>query len=145
MHQQVVGYLEPSRDEFPAALEAVGKLLFAYAVGQTTETAAKGRAAVYLEVVRDLPGWAVAQAVRKWLRHEAGDYDYHWPPMPPEFRMVCLMQTAPMRQEAIRLERLLNAAGSKDEPERTPEERQRVVDGFKSLSEILGGKLKGST
>lgn len=135
--------LTPKREEFPKALEAIGKLLFAYAIGQTTEHAAKGRAAVYLEVVRDLPGWAVVQAVQKWLRHEAGDYDYHWQPMPPEFRVVVLQQTAAMRHQAVQIERLLSACGAEHEAPKSEEERQRVLDGFKKLSDILGGKQAG--
>lgn len=130
--EQINRALAPSRDQVQASIAAVSKLLFTYAIGQATDADARARSGIYLEVTGDLPGWAIHKAVDKWLRHEAGEYNYHWAPAPPEFRVVVLAQMAELRARAAMLERLLHATGG-EAPSKTEESKARVralAEGF---------------
>lgn len=129
-------YLAPSRDDYALALEAIGRLLFAYskdgvsfADEKQLELAVKRRGMIYYQQVQDCPGWAIKQAVDRWLRAECGeDWDYHWQPMPPEFRVVVLGRMAEAKAEADRLQRLIEAIdGVKPREARSDDSKARVA------------------
>jgi hypothetical protein len=137
------GALNPlTRGEYADAIEAIGKLMFVYSKDYSAQVSekeqadlqrgAQKRAMVYLEQVRDQPAWAIKLAVDRWLRAEAGDYDYHWLPMPPEFRLVVLAQTGEHRAVLAKVERLLNAVAMPT-GEASEGQHQRIKSGFDKL------------
>lgn len=115
--------LEGRRD-VDYSMAKVADLLLALTVGQgMTEGTAKAKARGYMVALDDLPSWAVAEACRRWLRGEAGDHNYNFPPLPPILREVAQHCANVLALERVQLQRLLEADVIEDPREFTDEER----------------------
>jgi hypothetical protein len=85
-------YLQQTADQsvqFEARIAtAISKLISVLAGERKSELADEARSEIYLDVLDDMPCWAVEEAVRKWFRHDCGNdergkpYDYKWAPDP---------------------------------------------------------------
>jgi hypothetical protein len=102
--------------EFEARIAtAVSKLLMVLAGEKKSELAEEARSDVYLDVLDDLPCWAVEEAVRKWFRHDCGadekgnPYDYKWSPDPGALRRIAFIVSFEMKQRIQKMENVLNA------------------------------------
>lgn len=98
-----------------AVATAVSKLIAVLAGERKSDLAEGARADVYLEVLDDVPCWAVEAAVKLWFRHDCGTdekgkpHDYKWAPDPGTLRKIALRQTYEMTGRIGKLERLLSA------------------------------------
>lgn len=68
---------------------------------------AQTRALVYADVLRDLPPFAVAKACDDFCHGRAGDRK--WAPTAAELKAIAETHVAPLRREAIRIDRALAA------------------------------------
>lgn len=112
-------YLQQTADksvEFEARIAtAVSKLLMVLAGEKKSELAEEARSGVYLDVLDDLPCWAVEEAVRKWFRHDCGNdekgnsYDYKWTPNPGTLRRIAFIVSFEMKQRIQKIENVLNS------------------------------------
>jgi len=93
----------------------VSKLLTVLAGERKSDLAEGARADVYLEVLDDVPCWAVDAAAKLWFRHDCGTdekgkpHDYIWAPDPGTLRKIALRQTYEMTGRIGKLQRLLDA------------------------------------
>lgn len=98
-----------------AVATVVSKLLTVLAGEKKSELVEGARADVYLEVLDDVPCWAVDAAAKLWFRHDCGTdekgrpHDYKWAPDPGTLRKIALRQTYEMTGRIGKLQRLLNA------------------------------------
>ena len=133
----LVPAIRDSREGTKAALTALTKLFTWYRLASDDEQGAKGRGAILLSVLADLPAWAIVMAVDQWLGGSAGDHDYRFMPAPAILRSIALNLLAPHRSQAEKIKQLL--AAEQDRPvEPTEGERERIAAGFKELSATLG-------
>lgn len=93
----------------------VSKLMVVLAGERKSDIAEEARADVYLEVLDDVPCWAVESAARKWFRHEAGNdergrpYDYRWAPDPGALRRIAMFETFTLKARATEMQRAIDA------------------------------------
>ena len=70
---------------------------------------------VYLDVLDDVPYWAVDVALKLWFKHDCGTdekgkpHDYKWAPDPGTLRKIALRETYNMSARIGTLQRLLDA------------------------------------
>lgn len=70
---------------------------------------------VYLDVLDDVPYWAVDVALKLWFKHDCGTdekgkpHDYKWAPDPGTLRKIALRETYAMSARIGSLQRLLDA------------------------------------
>lgn len=133
-------------DDAPAArklrLGIVAKMLLAYPIASASTEAGRARAEAYLDALDDVPPWALAAAVRRWNRGEAGeDHDYRWAPYPAVLRKLSLAELADLMPIKTQLENLLAAVSPEEAIARPPttEERAHVTGGFAKLKADLTG------
>jgi hypothetical protein len=94
---------------------AVSKLLTVLAGERKSDLVEEARSDVYLDVLDDVPWWAVDSAVRAWFRHDCGTdergrpYDYKWPPDPGTLRKIALKFTFPISARIKTIQRVLAA------------------------------------
>ena len=91
--------------------DTVGSLIAGYANGRTDAATVAVKADAYLDVLDDLPAWAVREAVRRWRRGEcdAEMRDYDFLPSTARLRQIAdrIAKWAP--GQIIALQRLLDA------------------------------------
>lgn len=98
-----------------AVATAVSKLLVVLAGERKSELSEGARADVYLDVLDDVPYWAVDAAVKLWFRHDCGTdekgkaHDYKWAPDPGTLRKIAQRQTYDMSARIGSLQRVLEA------------------------------------
>jgi hypothetical protein len=93
-----------------ATLVVVTRMMLALPAARQNEASAEARGEAYMVVLDDLPTWAVAAAVRRWYRGDAGDkYDYHWCPAPAELRELARIELWRVMERANKLKELLRA------------------------------------
>jgi DNA-binding FrmR family transcriptional regulator len=94
---------------------AISKLLTVLAGERKSDLVEEARSDVYLDVLDDIPWWAVDSAVRSWFRHDCGTdgrgrpYDYKWPPDPGTLRKIALKFTYPISARIKTMQRMLDA------------------------------------
>lgn len=94
---------------------AVSKLITVLAGERKSDLAEEARSDVYLDVLDDVPWWAVDAAVRAWFRHDCGTdergrpHDYKWAPDPGTLRRIALTLTYPIGARIRTMERVLEA------------------------------------
>jgi hypothetical protein len=94
---------------------AVTSLLLVLPSARKSELGAEARADVYLDVLDDVPWWAVKAAIKRWHRHDCGkdergqEYDYRWAPDPGTLRRVAYGETWEVKQRIRELERIMSA------------------------------------
>lgn len=137
---ELVPAIRDSADGTREALAALTNLFTVYPqmTGERDDVRQRGK--IVLQVLGDLPAWAICEAVSRWLKGEAGPgNNYSFAPAPAVLRAVALGLLEPARNDATKIRTLLAAADN--EPAQPVEgERERVAAGFKSLSEALGEK-----
>jgi hypothetical protein len=108
-------------------LAAIARLLLAYPVSNASQESGVARGGAYLDALDDIPAWAIADAVRRWNRGEAGDgLNYTFAPAPAILRKVALQALQPFL-DAIRdleglddIKTLDEAMAAKADAERNP-------------------------
>lgn len=94
---------------------AVSKVIVVLAGERKSDLAEEARSDVYLDVLEDVPCWAVEAAVRLWFRHDCGTdergraFDYRWAPDPGTLRSIAQQQTFAFSARIGQLERVLKA------------------------------------
>lgn len=94
---------------------AVTWLQMALPSARKSELGAEALADVYLEVLDDVPWWAVKAAAKRWLRHDCGvdergqPYNYRWMPDPGTLRRITFGETWRFKQRIYALQRVLDA------------------------------------
>jgi hypothetical protein len=94
---------------------AVSKLLMVLAGERKTDLAEEARSDVYLDVLDDVPCWAVEAGVRAWFRHDCGmdergrAHDYKWAPDPGTLRTIALREVYAIGSRIAAVQRVLDA------------------------------------
>jgi hypothetical protein len=94
---------------------AVTSLQLVLPSARKSELGAEARADVYLEVLDDVPWWAVKAAIKRWHRHDCGadergqPYDYRWAPDAGTLRRVAHGEIWQIKQRIRDLEKVLDA------------------------------------
>ena len=88
----------------------VARMLMAYPMGNASEESGAARGAAYLDALDDLPAWAIADAVKRWNRGEAGEgMNYNFAPAPAILRKLATKALEPVRDAIYGLEALASA------------------------------------
>lgn len=93
----------------------VTSLLQVLPSARKSELGAEARADVYLDVLDDVPWWAVKAAIKRWHRHDCGTdergepHDYRWAPGPGTLRQVAYRETWGIKQRIRDLQKVLDA------------------------------------
>lgn len=94
---------------------AVSKLLTVLAGERKSDLVEEARSEVYLDVLDDVPCWAVEGAVRAWFRHDCGadergrPHDYKWAPDPGTLRDIAMRETHKLGTRIGSIQRILDA------------------------------------
>lgn len=94
---------------------AVSKLLTVLAGERKSDLVEEARSDVYLDVLDDVPWWAVDSAVRAWFKHDCGTdergrpHDYKWAPDPGTLRKIAMTFTHPIGSRIGVIQRILEA------------------------------------
>lgn len=115
--------------------EAVGKMLLVYAKGPQSEAQTDAKMEAYMDLLMDLPFWAVDEAIRRWRHRNAGlagitTEEYRWAPDPAVLASIAgRIATAPAGR-AVQLRRLLSAVPYDPPTEAQREEAARLAAQF---------------
>lgn len=94
---------------------AVSKLLTVLAGERKSDLVEEARSDVYLDVLDDVPCWAVEAAVRRWFKHDCGTdergraHDYRWAPDPGTLRKIAQEDVYALGARIGKVQRLLDA------------------------------------
>jgi hypothetical protein len=94
---------------------SIAALLMVLPGARKSDLGSEARAEVYLDVLDDVPWWALKAAIRRWHKHDCGldergkPYDYHWAPDPGTLRRIAYGETWPIKQRIRQLEPVLTA------------------------------------
>lgn len=94
---------------------AITALLLVLPTSRKSDLGQEARADVYLDVLDDVPWWAVKAAIKSWHRHDCGNdelgkpYDYRWAPDPGTLRRCAYGETWDVKQRIRKLEKVLSA------------------------------------
>lgn len=97
-----------------AKIALVDLLMRGTANGTITEEGAEARFDLFEIALDDVPAWAVAKAIHRWLRREVPEDverrpNYAFMPSPQTIRAIALLELAPYRRSVADLERLVSA------------------------------------
>ena len=111
------------------------------------EVSAEAKGAAFLDVLEDVPVWAVRSAIRRWQKGQCGNdergrlYDSNWCPAPAALRRVALVEFDRIRNRIAQLERLLAA---KERVEQGEDNRLVMREKFAELLALLRTPPVGS-
>lgn len=94
---------------------SVAKLLTMLAGERKSDLVEQGRSEVYLDVLEDVPWWAVEAAVKRWFKHDCGTdernkpYDYKWAPDPGTLRKIALESVYAIGARIAKVQRVLDS------------------------------------
>jgi hypothetical protein len=94
---------------------AVSKLLTVLAGERKSDLVEEARSEVFLDVLDDVPCWAVENAVRRWFKHDCGTdergrrHDYRWAPDPGTLRKIAQEDAVALRARIDKVRRILDA------------------------------------
>ncbi len=94
---------------------AVSKLLTVLAGERKSDLVEEARSEVYLDVLDDVPCWAVEAAARRWFRHDCGTdergkaHNYTFPPDPGTLRTIALHDVYALGARIGTVQRILDA------------------------------------
>lgn len=94
---------------------SVSKLLTVLAGERKSDLIEEARSDVYLDVLDDVPCWAVENAVRRWFRHDCGtdergkQHDYRWAPDPGTLRKIAQEDCSAFGERIWKIQRVLDA------------------------------------
>lgn len=121
------------------AATAVTKLIVVLAGEKKSDLSNDARNEVYLDVLEDVPCWAVEAAVKAWFRHDCGSdergkpHDYKWAPDPGTLRVIAQQQAFAVSARIGKLQRVLDAREYVD----CSRQLQAGVDAMKGLNKAL--------
>ena len=97
-----------------AKLGIVNTLMMGLAVGKASEAAIDARMDLFEMALDDVPAWAVAEAVRRWVKRACPpsidkNPNYTWPPAPQTLRAMAYDVIAPYVCTMDMLRKLLSA------------------------------------
>jgi hypothetical protein len=106
-------------------LAHVGDLILEYATARMDDRQVAAKAGAYLDVLCDVPAWAVREAIIRWRRGPEGvdEQALDFAPRPHRLRAMAERIALVARGQAARLQRILDA-----EPEDEPSEAQREAN-----------------
>jgi hypothetical protein len=93
----------------------VSTLVTVLAGERKSDLVEEARGDAYLEVLDDIPWWAVDSAKRAWFKHDCGaderglPHNYRWPPDPGTPRKIALTFTHPIGARIRAIQRVLDA------------------------------------
>lgn len=96
-------------------LIAVTKMMLTLPSTTQNEASAEARGEAFMDALDDVPGWAVASAIRRWHRGDCGkkpngqEYDYHWCPAPAELRQIAKAEAYRIESRIALIDQLLRA------------------------------------
>lgn len=134
--------IEKRTGELAAALVAfdtdtlaanVSDMLLGFIVQGLGDSGHEGRARSYMMALDDLPAWAVGDACRRWLRHEAGEHNYAFPPTPPILRDLAVTAKVRVEGQLRSLNKLLEAHVVDDPPVYSEEHRAEMQEKLQAL------------
>jgi hypothetical protein len=94
---------------------AVAKLITVLAGERKSDLADEARSEVYMDVLDDVPCWAVEAAVRRWFKHDCGSdergksHDYKWAPDPGTLRKIAQQEIYGISARIGQIQRVLEA------------------------------------
>ena len=94
---------------------AVSKLITLLAGERKSDLVEEARSEVYLDVLDDVPWWAVDSGARAWFKHDCGTdergkpHNYVFAPDPGTLRKIALNFTYPIRARVETIQRVLEA------------------------------------
>lgn len=94
---------------------AVSKLLTVLVGERKSDLVEEARSEVYLDVLDDVPCWAVESAVKRWFKHDCGSdergkpYNYVFAPDPGTLRKIAQEDVAVFGLRIGRVQRILDA------------------------------------
>jgi hypothetical protein len=119
--------------DLDVAMTRVTEMLFGFTVQALGEKGVAARARSYMVALDDLPAWATAEACRRWLRAEAGEHNYSFPPTPPVLREIAERCALPVQRQVDQLRRLLDAKEIPDPVEFSEEHKAGMRQALKAL------------
>lgn len=115
---------------------AISALMLSYPSSRASGDEAKAIIAAYEYALADLPTWAVAEAVQRFIRGKVAGANAAFAPSSAEVRTEAEKATKPITDERDKLGRLLR--GVPREEQRSPGEQDRIAKGFEDLKRKLG-------
>lgn len=94
---------------------AIAKLVTVLAGERKSDLADEARSEVYMDVLDDVPCWAVEAAVRRWFKHDCGSdergkaHDYKWAPDPGTLRKIAQQEVYGLSDRIGQIQRVLEA------------------------------------
>jgi hypothetical protein len=94
---------------------AIAKLVTVLAGERKSDLADEARSEVYMDVLDDVPCWAVEAAVRRWFKHDCGSdergraHDYRWAPDPGTLRKIAQQEAYALSTRIGQIQRVLEA------------------------------------
>ena len=124
-----------------ARLIELAKLMAAFPAFQDGEIQTKLRMEAYATSLDGVPAWAVSEAREAIIKGQFGSVKYV--PSPSEFASAARSRMRTAENDLAELTRIIGAKVEQFAP--PPEERLRVVEGFKALRKTLGSKAEEIT
>lgn len=93
----------------------VSKLISVLAGERKSDLVEEARGDVYLDVLDDVPCWAVEHAARRWFKHDCGpdergrQHDYKWAPDPGTLRQIAMEAVYAMAARIAKFQQVLDA------------------------------------
>jgi len=125
-----------------ATFAAIAKMLLVKPAARTTEEAAEHRQDVFMDVLDDVPCWAVEAAIRLWHRGDCGKdergkpFNYDFAPEPHALRKLALKEMYLLRQRMDALEPILKAIPYVD----TTKNLERGRAAYRGIQAGIAGK-----
>ena len=117
-----------------ALLASVTKMMLALPSQKASEDAGEAKAEAFDMSLKDVPYWAINEAISGWYQGRYGDaHNYTWQPAPAVLRSLAFLELAKIRYRIQDLENLLKAKAQRE----LPPESERPT-----LAQIEG-KLRG--
>lgn len=125
-----------------ATFAAIAKLLLVKPAARTTEEAAEHRQDIFMDVLEDIPCWAVDAAIRKWHRGDCGKdergkpFNYDFAPEPHALRKIALAEMFIVKRQIADLEPILKAVPFVD----TTDDLARGRAAFRGIQAGIAGQ-----
>lgn len=117
--EQIVLALDAGR--FASQRTAViAKVLLSYPSAQAGELSAAARGEAYRDALDDMPAWAIAEAIKRWNRGQAGEHNYSFAPAPAVLRKIVDGILAPYRVALDKVDTVINATTIDEAMKPTP-------------------------
>lgn len=106
---------EHSADAETRIASDIAAMLLVLPGARKSDLGSEARSDVYLDVLDDVPWWALKAAIRRWHKHDCGldergkPYDYRWAPDPGTLRRVAYGETWPIKERIRVVDRVLQA------------------------------------